>query len=228
MSVYIRVPIPCPATWAAMAPAPGGRHCSICHKVVVDFARMTDAEVLAALGHSSSLCGRFRPEQLGSSSRLRKATANWAGWLTAAAVVLSSCDAPNPAHIKLRTAPNTTESSAFVARGRVVDKYSGKPLAGAHITSQADSTLHTRSGADGRFEIKLPPHLRDSLLYVAYDAKSFDDRDYICRREKPGNEMLIRLREHPGTLGEFTLEQGETGLGPPTGPPPPPPVLVHE
>ena len=49
-----------------MTPAGNGRHCGACNKVVVDFTRMTDAEVVAwfrqAMGQR--VCGRLHPTQV--------------------------------------------------------------------------------------------------------------------------------------------------------------------
>jgi hypothetical protein len=220
----ISVPTPCPATWADMTPAPGGRHCAACNKVVVDFTRMTEAEILAALGHPGSVCGRFRAEQLGTSSRLRIAAA---GWL-AAAVALSGCEVPDPAQVRLRTAPNVAANSSFQVRGHVLDKTTGQPVAGAYIVCSADSTLHTKTATDGSFELQLPTALRDSLLTISGGLPHYDAEvpfEYFGRRIPAANAAVIRLRRYdiPMMLGEVPdpkLEQDEVSL-----PAPPPPKL---
>lgn len=47
-----------------MQPVTGGRHCSQCEKVVVDFTRMTDAQLLDYFNKNTSSCGQFTSEQL--------------------------------------------------------------------------------------------------------------------------------------------------------------------
>jgi len=57
---------PCSESWDQMSPRPGGRFCSSCSKTVVNFATMTDQQVLDWFeGHAGSVCGRFHPAQLG-------------------------------------------------------------------------------------------------------------------------------------------------------------------
>ncbi len=61
----VQIPSPCHENWRAMTPALQGRHCGACAKTVVDFTRMSDAEVLAQLRRASKkTCGRFRANQL--------------------------------------------------------------------------------------------------------------------------------------------------------------------
>ncbi|MFK8055144.1 MAG: T9SS type A sorting domain-containing protein [Saprospiraceae bacterium] len=49
-----------------MTPTQQGRHCSACAKTVVDFTKMSDAQVLAHLKKASDeTCGRIRNDQLG-------------------------------------------------------------------------------------------------------------------------------------------------------------------
>ncbi|WP_345058675.1 hypothetical protein [Hymenobacter glaciei] len=43
----ISIPKPCSENWDAMTPTTAGRYCSRCQTEVVDFTRMTDAEVMA-------------------------------------------------------------------------------------------------------------------------------------------------------------------------------------
>ncbi len=64
-NLRISVPEPCHENWQQMTPADKGRHCKSCDKVVVDFSRMTDAQVVAHFkSYQGKTCGRFRAEQL--------------------------------------------------------------------------------------------------------------------------------------------------------------------
>ena len=61
----IRLPQPCHENWAAMAATTTGRHCARCQENVVDFTRMTEAEVVTFMRqHPLVSCGRFRESQL--------------------------------------------------------------------------------------------------------------------------------------------------------------------
>lgn len=56
----ISISKPCHKDWDAMMPVTSGRHCAACQTDVVDFTRMTDAEVLAFMAerHGQRVCGR--------------------------------------------------------------------------------------------------------------------------------------------------------------------------
>ena len=61
----IQIPEPCSQSWDEMSPEGSGRHCAACAKTVVDFTRMTDAQILEVLRNSAGSCGRFTADQLG-------------------------------------------------------------------------------------------------------------------------------------------------------------------
>ncbi|RAK64598.1 hypothetical protein DLM85_18080 [Hymenobacter edaphi] len=202
-----------------MTPVAGGRYCAACEKVVVDFTQMSEVEVLAWLSRHGRRCGRFRPRQLPQ----HQAPRTWPAWLAAAALALSGCETPAPGQLQLRTPPAATPADVLV-RGLVVDLDSGRPLAGAYVTSLADSTVQARTDAAGRFALRLPPALRDSLLYVAASPDSTHDY-YIGRRVPLAAELTVRLRGMAAVLGEshLVLEPGETFVPhrPKSVPPPP-------
>ncbi len=88
--IQISIPIPCSQDWDAMQQVQGGRHCMHCEKTVVDFTRMTDAQVLDYLKNTAAIpCGRFNNEQL---ERVIKAVevpkSNW--WARVAAGIILS------------------------------------------------------------------------------------------------------------------------------------------
>ncbi|RTQ47545.1 carboxypeptidase regulatory-like domain-containing protein [Hymenobacter gummosus] len=219
MSARLSIPQPCPANWEQMTPAAGGRYCATCEKVVVDFTRMSEAEVLAWLSRHGRTCGRFGPGQLAAPPVPR----SWATWLAAAAVALSGCEsAPPPPSEHLMGELELPAATATTAiRGRVLSE-DGAPLAGAFVSSRADTAVHTRTQPDGSFELVLPAALADSLLLVAQPPTA--EQQYVPRLVHPGRNLVVRLRLHPDILGEFELQPGETILAP-TAPPPPPPKL---
>ncbi len=64
-NLRISVSEPCHEDWQQMTPADKGRHCKSCDKVVIDFSRMTDAQVVDHFkNYQGKTCGRFRTEQL--------------------------------------------------------------------------------------------------------------------------------------------------------------------
>lgn len=66
------IPQPCYEDWNAMTAKEKGRHCDVCAKVVVDFTKMNDAEIIDYLQEHQNqrTCGHFRNEQLYQSEKL--------------------------------------------------------------------------------------------------------------------------------------------------------------
>ncbi|HLP52677.1 MAG TPA: hypothetical protein VK154_17435 [Chitinophagales bacterium] len=62
----ISIPKPCNEKWSEMTPEQQGAFCKVCSKVVVDFSKMNDEEVIAYLEQKKGekTCGRFRAGQL--------------------------------------------------------------------------------------------------------------------------------------------------------------------
>lgn len=66
------IPQPCHEDWNAMTEKDKGRHCDVCSKVVVDFTKMSDAEMIDYLQQHSKqkTCGHFRNDQLYQTEKL--------------------------------------------------------------------------------------------------------------------------------------------------------------
>ncbi|MCX8019395.1 MAG: hypothetical protein N2747_02740 [Chitinophagaceae bacterium] len=64
--IHLTVPNPCYENWDGMSPVPEGRFCNRCQRVVIDFTRMTDHELLEYFKtrQKQNLCGRFHSSQL--------------------------------------------------------------------------------------------------------------------------------------------------------------------
>jgi hypothetical protein len=62
----IAIENPCHEDWQGMTPEAQGRFCAACEKTVIDFTRMSDAEILHYFSQprTEKVCGRFRSEQL--------------------------------------------------------------------------------------------------------------------------------------------------------------------
>lgn len=60
----IYIPEPCPENWNAMPISGKGRSCHSCEKIVHDFSKMSDNEILYLLKTENTSCGNFRLDQL--------------------------------------------------------------------------------------------------------------------------------------------------------------------
>ena len=167
----LSVPTPCSESWDEMSPRPQGRFCGSCNKTVVDFATMTDQQVLDWLsGHTGSVCGRFHPRQLNrplTAQPLKKPTRYWHYFV---ALLLSSTELTaqsQPAQpVNTQQLPFGREnrhllgdtvmvpgltSPPAVLRSRVVDD-KGIPVSGATIMYKE----HKGVSADGEGNFSIP------------------------------------------------------------------------
>ena len=88
----ISILTPCHQSWQQMETKENGRHCAHCAKIVVDFTKMTNTEILDYLVSSKDVCGRLNEYQLSSINYqlgLKKTTSpfNWKSWLVAAGLL---------------------------------------------------------------------------------------------------------------------------------------------
>lgn len=62
----IKIANPCDADWQKMHPQAGGKFCSSCEKVVVDFSKMSDAQIKEYFitYQEQKTCGRFVSSQI--------------------------------------------------------------------------------------------------------------------------------------------------------------------
>ncbi|MCA8832874.1 carboxypeptidase-like regulatory domain-containing protein [Hymenobacter pini] len=165
-ALTVTIPLPCHENWADMAPTAQGRHCAACAKVVVDFTRLTDAEIVAYLSQASSRsCGRFRAEQLQRPLRITTEAPASRQWLAAALAVLG-LGAATPVAAQTRSTPPqeqrmlqgepaapTPALPDRVIRGRVTDSRSGEGLPWITVLLK-DTQVGVSTNSDGTFELR--------------------------------------------------------------------------
>ena len=91
-TLHISIPKPCHEDWAKMTPTQCGAFCQACQKEVVDFSRMSEAEIVARLSKASGkVCGRI-PATMLNRELVRyepdHAWYSWKKWAVAAGVLL--------------------------------------------------------------------------------------------------------------------------------------------
>ncbi|HEY6161787.1 MAG TPA: hypothetical protein VI112_11200, partial [Bacteroidia bacterium] len=68
----ITVPKPCHEDWNKMSPQQQGNFCKSCNKLVYDFSKLSDGELMDFLSKrkEEKICGRFNPSQLAPPEKL--------------------------------------------------------------------------------------------------------------------------------------------------------------
>jgi hypothetical protein len=179
---HLRIDEPCTEHWDRMSAVDRGRLCTSCNKIVVDFTRMTDGQVLQWFTeHGGSACGRFRTDQLNRSLLVTpvKRGSRWQYWHYLLAGLLFSSEVsaqPKPAGNEITQQPvsgresrNITEDTTIspeklpppdFIRGRVMDS-------SGHAVPFATVTINPKQGVaaddDGNFVINANS-LRDNQL----------------------------------------------------------------
>ena len=156
----ISIPQPCAKSWAAMTPTAAGRHCAACATEVVDFTRMSEAEILAFLARQGGrpVCASVYATQLAPVPATR-----WRRWLVAGLALLgwqpvASCatqppQAP-PTTPTTATAEPAAASQPVVIRGQVLDGEKGPGVAGMYVLINK-TQYGTITDENGRFELVL-------------------------------------------------------------------------
>lgn len=162
----ISIPQPCAQPWANMSSTAAGRHCAACATEVVDFTRLSDAEILAfmarqggrpvcALAHSAQLA----PAQLAPAMPATR----WRRWLLAGLALLgwqsaTSCaikppqPPPVPPTATVAPDPAMTPARQIIIRGQVLDGASGPAVAGVRVLIN-DTQFGTTTDEKGNFEL---------------------------------------------------------------------------
>lgn len=80
--IKFSIPEPCNVPWDGMSPVDSERrHCSSCDKVITDFSKMSDDELMLYFKHSKgNVCGLFGKHQLDRRIKLLPEETRKAGW----------------------------------------------------------------------------------------------------------------------------------------------------
>ena len=157
-SPSISIPTPCAQPWAAMRPTADGRHCGACQTEVVDFTRLSEAEILAYLARRGS-----RPVcVLANASQVVPAAATrWRRWLLAGLALLgwqpvTSCATKPPQQLPAQATamPSSaaSQSQQIIIRGQVLDGASATAVAQVSVFIN-DTQFGTVTDEQGRFEL---------------------------------------------------------------------------
>ncbi|MBD2713591.1 carboxypeptidase-like regulatory domain-containing protein [Microvirga sp. STR05] len=212
------VPNPCPKSWAAMTPTADGRHCGSCQHEVVDFSRMTEAEVTAWLARpaAGSVCGFFRAGQFAPvAAPAPAAQPRWRQWVLAAVALLGlkpllameEAAALSPR----RDVPRATEQAdshaeapkgQVTVRGRVLDDSTGLGVQGAEIFI-GDTPYGAVTDEQGNFSFtmkQLWAPVQNNLVSLRVQASPFVfvTQQVAVKVSPAPAPLVVRLKSIPG------------------------------
>ncbi|MBS1611522.1 MAG: carboxypeptidase-like regulatory domain-containing protein [Bacteroidetes bacterium] len=108
-TLQVSIPKPCHEDWAKMTPTQCGAFCQACQKEVVDFSRMSEAEIVDRLSKASGkVCGRIPATMLNRELVKHEpdlAWYSWKKWAVAAGVLLGAGSAKGNTYSDTITKP---------------------------------------------------------------------------------------------------------------------------
>ena len=182
-----------------MAPTADGRHCAACATEVVDFARLSDAEILAYLAQhrGQAVCANTRPAQL-----IMPTPPRWRRWMLAALALLG---AQAPAHAGPPALPPVAADSnsgkpggQVIVRGAVIDDQSGQPVPGARVLIKG-TNFGTVTDEQGRFELIMaanwkPLRTGKLLLHIEGSPFEFLPKNLTVPLSRPAKPITLTIR----------------------------------
>lgn len=213
-NLNLSIPTPCHEKWENFQPTGQGGFCSSCSKVVVDFTKMTDTEIVHFLAHQSgSTCGRFKQSQLKSYQpippiqvkpgfRLIRSALASLVLATVGLTVQAQGMGVQPTTEQKSSGKNQllSASSPQVYTGVVISSDDELPMPGVNVHLKG-STEFALTDAEGRFQF--PTALKEGDVLI------FSFIGYITQEVSvaPGisKNLLVRLSSDLTALGELVV-----------------------
>jgi len=214
----ISIPEPCHQSWQQMTPEANGRHCQQCSKVVADFTKMTNNEIINYLSTNANTCGRFEKQQLNSINNQlyienMPLKGRLKGWVMAVALFGSMASlkatAQTGAPIAQTTAdsPRVKCSEPIIGKliapqyreitGQVVDSEENTPLPGAVIF--VDNNINTATDQNGNFKLRVPlSATRFTVKFIGYNTQ-------VINVDQSKMAYNIHIKQSEALLGDIII-----------------------
>lgn len=215
----IQIPEPCHEGWQNMTPTEKGRHCKTCDKVVVDFSRMSDHEIIKFIEEkkvqNKRVCGHFKSNQIDRQMlqhvpfKVESAQRSQASGFLIVATLLSgltflSCNAQsNGGHHKVGKIAVHQEDvnqekdtlNSNVQKFLVVSAINGKPIVNAKLTlnEQEYKDASYITDANGMVTIPWKGELKELSGTIAHADFEF----YYFKVQKDQHQMFTVKMQDP-------------------------------
>lgn len=167
-SIQLSIPNPCSEKWENFTPTSTGGFCSSCFKTVIDFTKMSDAEIMKFIKDKPAhTCGRFRNDQLKEYREVPVYSIKPSGMMLKAALIsllLALIAKPSFSQAVAEPAKKEVVSTSTSAKdrftsvmgdifvkGTVISTEDGSPLPGVNVIL-IGSTAGVVTDANGFFE----------------------------------------------------------------------------
>lgn len=212
-SLTLSIPKPCAQKWSSFTPAGGGGFCSACNKVVVDFTKLSDQDIIEYfLDNPTKTCGRFHPDQL-KTFTLRQPVKVKPGWMLLKAglisflmmVVSKPSIAQQAGNTQTEWSVNKTsaDTTGHNFKGVVFAKEDHSALPGVNVVLKG-TPYGTATDAEGRFEFPRKVKDGDVLIFsfIGLITKEFK----VNGKRDAGYEVPMELCMDMDMTGEVQIE----------------------
>jgi hypothetical protein len=218
-NISLSIPKTCSENWNAFTPASAGGFCASCSKIVVDFTKMSDAEIVQFFRYPSvHVCGRFRADQLKVYSPVTPLKINPGFTLlkaglfslllillnkqTSAQNFIAKANRETIQYPEREMAENLILNKGQVIRGIVRSKTDDGPLPGVNVYLKGSGET-TITDVDGRFEFPRRLMVGDVLIFSFIGLQT---QEYVV--PKNANELIeIRMDDDFTFLGEVAVNE---------------------
>jgi hypothetical protein len=217
----ISIPTPCHQSWQQMTPEGDGRHCQSCSKIVTDFTKMTNSQVISHLSTANNVCGRFTQPQLvgintGIYADSGQMKSNWKRLVLALGIfsTVFSCKSSaqstpvlteqgpksikiNPDSFMLGKVKLADSAQSRIITGRIFDE-ANYAMPGVTV-KLLSGTTGTMTNAGGAFKLTIPVNTQKlQVLFLGYKPLLID----ICA----DTDYQVKLNEDQQVwMGEVTV-----------------------
>lgn len=211
--INISIPEPCHENWEGMSLVDKGRYCHSCSKVVFDFTKASDKEIIAHLNHNKNTCGRFLNVQLNRDLIVAKQKSSY--WVIATTGLLSFFGVGSHnsyAQVKqdtIQTDKVTSFTKDSILNPNLLHKITGividelGPVLEANVSVKG-TIRETKTDFEGKFEIEVTD---GEILIVTFLGSK---KEIQIEKNKNNYEIIF---DPPILLGEIVYIKKRTFIG---------------
>ncbi len=234
MKTYkISIPKPCTENWDRMTQTDKGKHCASCNKVVIDFSKMKDQEIIDVMlkHHGKKVCGNFFNTQIEKPIRYIIPQKH-IKWPAIAAMLVAGIFHLMPLTGSAQTNTNVTlhSSSLSIERNnetpketktepgkdslitytiKIIAKEGKTPIVDASVTIDQIGTFTSDKNGKITFSIaegKIPELVQVQITASGYNYQSMQiQKNKILQSKKI--EVLMTVREEYMLRGDISIEE---------------------
>lgn len=224
--ISLSIKSPCSENWNSMTTTGQGKYCDKCARQVIDFASMTDQQILNYLRHKEGrICSRLTSNQMNRTLVGQHSSSGLSGFLkflvsglflTQAEMAASQShvvyryektfrrdDGIQPAQPDTLDRPVPIDSTKNLIKGVVIDAQSSEPLIFANVFIEKP-LIGVQTDLDGKFELKIPEELRGDSITLCFSYTGYVNKKMIISKTDFYQKQNIRITMEGGIfLGEI-------------------------